>query len=98
MRYSFEIKGAAEEEEELQVNLKTLLETRAGSQPVDRDFGISWEFMKEIPEVAESILAAELTEKVEKYEPRVEIEDMEISAGEDGEYRVHIKFIGKEDT
>ena len=32
----------AEDEEELIRTLSTLFNTRAGSQPADRDFGISW--------------------------------------------------------
>nr|DAL84454.1 MAG TPA: lysozyme [Caudoviricetes sp.] len=62
--------------EELKRNLSTLFATRAGSQPVDREFGISWECLDEPPEVAESLFYLEASRKVERYEPRVLIENI----------------------
>lgn len=36
-------------DESLKNQMQMLLETRAGSVPVDRDFGISWECLDELP-------------------------------------------------
>lgn len=83
--------------EELTRTLTTLLSTRAGSQPADRDFGISWECLDEIPEVAESLFSLELTRKVERYEPRVEIRDIDFKY-EQGGVIPYIYFTRKEEA
>lgn len=62
--------------EELKRNLNTLFATRAGVQPVDREFGISWECLDEPPDVAESLFYLEASRKIERYEPRILIEDI----------------------
>lgn len=61
---------------EIKRNLHTLLSTRAGAQPADRDFGISWECMDEVPDVSESLFVLEVSKKTEKYEPRVIVSDV----------------------
>lgn len=77
MNKRFEIAVAEmEKQEELVRALTNLFATREGSQPADREFGISWECLDEIPEVAESLFYLEAVKKVEKYEPRVQIEDI----------------------
>lgn len=82
--YSFEIKGAAETEtEELNTNIKTLLETREGSQPGDRSFGISWNCLDEPSDIAECMFVAELIEKINRYEPRLEVDDIEFTREEE---------------
>lgn len=82
-------------ETELVRTLTTLLETRAGTQPADREFGISWECLDEPFEVAENLFYLECVRKVERYEPRVEVKDM-IFYHEEGVLKVHIYFTGKE--
>lgn len=90
--YSFVIKGASTEEvEELDINIKTLLETREGSQPGDREFGISWECLDEIQDVAECMFVAELTEKISRYEPRLELDNIEFTQ-EGGQLKPKITF------
>ncbi len=61
--------------------LETLLSVRAGSQPLDRDFGINYEKIVGYPmNVAKNKLSLEIIEKVEKYEPRAEIENIEFKS------------------
>ena len=84
----------AENEKELQRTLATLFSTRAGSQPADREFGISWECLDEVPEAAENLFYLEAVRKVEKYEPRVEIKNI-IFQHEEGVIMPHIYFTGK---
>lgn len=81
--------------EELTRTLTTLFATRAGSQPADRDFGIDWSLLDEIPEVAESLFALEAIKKVEKYEPRVEVSDI-VYGHTQGTMTAHIYFTAKE--
>lgn len=74
-KFKIDVEGT-EGEKELLRTLTTLFSTRAGSQPADREFGIDWSCMDELPEVAESLFALEAYRKVERYEPRVEIKDI----------------------
>ena len=60
-------------DESLKNQMQTLLETRTGSVPVDREFGISWECLDELPEVAESLFYQEALKKAERYVPDVRI-------------------------
>ncbi len=90
-RYELSIEASSELKVELQRTLGNLFATRAGSQPADRDFGISWECLDEPPEVAESLFYLEALKKVEKYEPRVEISDIEFKNVQ-GSMVVHIYF------
>ena len=85
----------AKKYEELNRTLSTLFATRAGSQPADRDFGISWECLDEPPEVAESLFYLEAVRKVERYEPRVEIENIVFNHNR-GSMAVHIYFTARE--
>ena len=71
-------------DESLKNQMQTLLETRAGSVPVDRDFGISWECLDELPEVAESLFYQEALKKAEHYVPDVRIRKASFQADETG--------------
>ena len=58
--------------------LENLYSTRAGSQPMDRSFGIDYEKVVGLPlAVAKNQLALEIISKTETYEPRVVIESVE---------------------
>lgn len=56
--------------------LRNLYETREGTQPLDREFGISAEFTGQPLDVFENEYALEIIEKTERYEPRVSIADV----------------------
>lgn len=87
----------SELQEELLRTLTNLFATRAGSQPADRDFGISWDCLDEPPEVAESLFYLEALKKVETYEPRVEISSMDFEYIQ-GNVMVHMRFKQMEGT
>lgn len=73
--------------------LETLLSVRAGSQPLDREFGISLDGTAGYPlDVAKNMLALEIIEKVRIYEPRVEVDNVEFEADTDGRIVPHIHF------
>lgn len=56
--------------------LKTLYATREGSQPLDRNFGLNWEFIDKPLPVAQQEYAFEVIKKTREYEPRVEVENV----------------------
>lgn len=68
----------------LKSQMQTLLETRAGSVPANRDFGISWECLDEPPEVAESLFYQEVLKKAERYVPDVRIRKASFQADPSG--------------
>lgn len=76
--------------------LETLLSVEAGTQPMDREFGISYNDIVGYPApVASNMLVLEISEKVERYEPRVSIRDINVIV--DGEkLTVSIYFIKRE--
>lgn len=56
--------------------LRTLYATRAGSQPLNRDFGLDWGFIDKPLPVAQQEFALEVILKTKKYEPRVKVKEV----------------------
>ena len=81
--------------------LNMLYSTRAGSQPMLRDFGIDYDGVVGSPmEVAKNKLALEIIEKTEKYEPRVTVDSVDFKAEvENGKLIpiIHIEKVGEID-
>lgn len=84
-----------EEYEEIKLCLETLLSIQAGSQPLDREFGIDFDGIVGYPmDVAKNMLSLEIIEKVERYEPRVEVDFIEFNDDiEEGRLCAYIHFI-----
>ena len=77
--------------------LETLLSIRAGTQPLDRNLGIDLDSIVGYPlDVARNMLSLEIIEKVETYEPRVEVVSVEFEAATDGQLKPIIHFIKRE--
>lgn len=83
-----------EEFNDITLCLNTLFSVKAGEQALDRDFGIDYDGIVGLPQpMAENALSLEIIEKVEVYEPRVEIEDISYSVDSKGTLIPSIKFI-----
>lgn len=83
-----------EEFEDIALCIKTLLSVRAGSQPLDRDFGIDYDGIISSPgPIAENALSVEIIDKVNRYEPRVEVDRISFTRGDDGQLIPHIHFV-----
>ena len=81
--------------------LNTLYSTRAGSQPMRRDFGIDYDGIVSCPlEVAKNKLALEIIEKTEIYEPRATVTsvefDVDVSNGRIVPI-IHLQKVGETD-
>lgn len=77
--------------------LETLLSIRAGTQPLDRNLGIDLDSIVGYPlDVAKNMLSLEIMEKVEIYEPRVEVASVDFESNTDGVLKPHIHFVKKE--
>lgn len=70
-----DFKPASVEAEILQ-NVRTILSTRKGSVPLDRDFGISWEYLDRPIDVAQMLMRSEIVDAVSTYEPRAKVESV----------------------
>ena len=58
-------------------NVRTLLTTRAGTQPLDREFGIDFSFIDSPMPVARAKVNTEIFEKIKKYEPRAVLKNID---------------------
>ena len=68
---------ASEELEDINRCLKNLYSTRAGSLPMDREFGIDYDIVVGLPlETAKNRLALEYIEKTARYEPRAAVDSV----------------------
>lgn len=59
--------------------LSVLFSTRVGTLAMDRDFGLSWDFLDKPTEIAKAEISAEVMLKVAKYEPRAKVESITFS-------------------
>jgi phage baseplate assembly protein W len=71
-------------------SLNTLFSTPVGTLVFDREYGISWDGVDSPPEIAVTMLAAEIMEKTERYEPRAIVRDIISEAGADGIVKVRV--------
>ena len=58
---------------EIVQNVKTILSTIKGTVPLDREFGISGEYVDKPLPLARALYAAEVVGQVDKQEPRVKV-------------------------
>ena len=80
--------SAADTAEDVQRCIAVLLSTRAGSVAMDREFGLSWDFV-DLP--AQAALTAEIVAKVAKYEPRAQVQNVTYTVGDDGTLLPHVE-------
>ena len=81
----FNIRGEIPEVENVLRCLRNLLMTPAGTVPLDRDFGINQAMLGMPLDVAQSLLAVEIIDKVDRYEPRVSVTEVELKPNVDGQ-------------
>ena len=61
---------------EIVAGIKFLLQTPTGKYPMNRDFGIDQNLQDKPVSSVQSLLAIEIKDKIERYEPRVEVTDV----------------------
>lgn len=55
---------------EIMQNLRTIITTKKGSVPLDRDFGLSFDWIDKPYDISRNQFMVEVIEQCEKYEPR----------------------------
>lgn len=70
----------ANELDEIFQNLNTILGTAKFTVPLDREFGMKWDFVDKPLSVLHPLYVAEVIEIIEKYEPRVAVEEVKLSS------------------
>lgn len=89
---SFEYgEGNDPERREIMRNLQTLLSTPLGTCPLYRDFGIDTAILDNPTDVARNLMAVEIMDAVEKWEPRVRA--TEVTFQTDGEGKLQTKVV-----
>ena len=71
----------------------TLLSTRKGSVPLDRDFGVSWDFVDSPINEAKPAIIAELVMQLQKYIPRIKVTGIEFESTPNLNGRLYPKII-----
>ena len=72
-------------------NVRTLLATPLGACPLYRDFGIDTAILDNPTPVAENLMAVEIMDAVERWEPRVRVTDVTFQADQHG--KLHTKVV-----
>lgn len=56
--------------------IRTVLATRKGSVPLDRDFGLTWDHVDMPMNMATQSMIAEIGQQLERYVPRIRVTDI----------------------
>ena len=84
MKYKVMLDGSVDfapqsEVAEILQNVRTILNTRIGTVPLARDFGVSWEHVdKPYPMMSSAVVDA-----IEEFEPRARVESVEFEESEE---------------
>ena len=81
----FNVRGEIPEAEEILRCIRNLIMTPVGTVPLDRDFGIDQSILGLPIDAVQSLLTVEIIDKVEQYEPRVSVSEVELTANIDGQ-------------
>ncbi len=88
--YSLDLNQSDEVRSILQ-NVAVLLCTKKGTVPMYREYGLSMEFLDKPLEVAETLAFSEISEALETFEPRAELEDLFFEEAPDGKIGITVR-------
>lgn len=92
MKFNFISENESEEINNIIDCLQNILAIPEGSIPLNRGLGLKWSSLSAVPEDLENDYATDLMEKVEKWEPRIEVVAVEFEYGEDGQATVNVQI------
>lgn len=98
MKFNYISDGNIPEVQDICRCLNNILSIPAGSIPLARDLGISWANLSRIPADMENDVATEIIEKIERYEPRVMVSEVDFEYDDQGKVIANITMErGEED-
>lgn len=74
----------SDEVKSVEQNIALLLNTKRGTVPMHREFGLAMEFVDKPIDVAETIAFSEISEAIERFEPRATLVDVTFEKTTDG--------------
>lgn len=83
--------GSSATRREILRNVRTLLATPLGTCPLYREFGIDTAILDNPTPIAQNMMAVEIMDAVERWEPRVRVTDVTFQADEQG--KLHTKVV-----
>lgn len=72
-------------------NIALLLNTKKGTVPMYREFGLPMEFVDKPIDIAETIATLEISEALEEFEPRAKLKDLTITKTKEGTMAVIVE-------
>ncbi|MGN0686668.1 MAG: GPW/gp25 family protein [Oscillospiraceae bacterium] len=72
-------------------NIAMLLNTKRGTVPMYRDFGLPMEFVDKPFDVAENMAYVEISDAIEEFEPRAKLEDVYFEKTENGKISITVE-------
>ncbi|MBQ6772554.1 MAG: GPW/gp25 family protein [Synergistaceae bacterium] len=80
-------------EQEIAQNVLTIFLTSKYSVPLDREFGLNMTLVDKPQSIVKALLINEITESLERYEPRIKVTGIEFTGNADGYTKPLIKYI-----
>ena len=79
MRYSVSLDDSVDfapstEAAEILQNVRTILATRPGTVPLDRNIGVSWDYVDKPLDIAQTLARVAIIDAITAYEPRATVE------------------------
>lgn len=72
-------------------NIALLLNTKRGTMPMYRDFGLPMEFVDKPIDVAETLAYLEISDAIEKFEPRATLKDVTLNKNSSGQMHITVE-------
>lgn len=72
-------------------NIALLLNTKCGTVPMYRDFGLPMEFVDKPIDVAENMAYVEISDALEEFEPRAKLEDVYFEKTANGKMSITVE-------
>ena len=79
-------------DEEIAQNVRSLVLTAQGSQPLARALGVPLETLDGPVQVAQAKIAAALQQQIKKYEPRARVDRISVDGDLDGHLRPTVRL------
>jgi len=92
---SFEYGGDDEaQRREIIRNVQTIMATPLGTCPLYRDFGLNTAYLDYPLNIAQNLMAVEVIEAIERWEPRVQVKEVTFTPDPEGKLQTKVVIAG----